>query len=119
MGHLGFACKVVQTGKTFLRLILELLSVQNLVHSWVRLNASSRSNLLWWYTLLAPFNGINLTCTLAPHSFQVMFALDASESIGCGVMWSPRYKWCEYLASVASLQDEDSITLKCGIWGPA
>ena len=130
VGHLGFACKVVQPGKTFLRRIFERLSVRKSAHSWVRLNASFRSDMLWWHTFLAPLNSINLTRTLAPHSFQVTFSSDTSGSIGCGAIWSPRwfqYKWCDYPASVASLQDEDSITFKellpivfaCGVWGPA
>ena len=78
---------------------------------------------------MAPRNGVRLTCTLAPHSFQVTFASDASGHIGCGAIWSPRwfqYKWCDHPASIASLQDEHSITLKellpivfgCGVWGP-
>ena len=67
MGHLGFACKVVQPGKTFLRRIFELLSVRKGAHSWVRLNASFRSDVLWWHTFLAPFNGVSLTRTLAPQ----------------------------------------------------
>lgn len=42
---------------------------------------SFRSDLLWRYTFLAPLNGIDLTRTLAPCSFQVSFASDASGSI--------------------------------------
>ena len=126
VGHLGFACKVVQPGKTFLRCLFELLSVPKKAHSWVRLNASFRSDLLWWHTFLAPLNGVSLTRSLAPHNFQITFA---SGHIGYGAIWSPRwfqYKWCDHPTSVASLLDEDSITLKellpivfaCGVWGP-
>ena len=80
VGHLGFACKVVQPGKTFLRHIFELLSVPKSACSFVRLNVSFRSDLLWWHIFLAPlnYNGINLTRTLAPLNFQVRFASDAS-----------------------------------------
>ena len=52
VGHLGFACKVVQPEKTFLRHMLELLSVPKSACSFVRLNVSFRSNLLWWHTFL-------------------------------------------------------------------
>ena len=78
VGHLGFACKVVQPGKTFLRHMFELLSVPKSACSFIRLNVSFRSDLLWWHTFLAPLNGINLTRTLAPLNFQVRFASDAS-----------------------------------------
>ena len=50
--------------------MFELLSVPKSACSFVRLNVSFRSDLLWWHTFLAPLNGINLTRTLAPLNFQ-------------------------------------------------
>ena len=129
VGHLGFACKVVQPGKTFLRRMFELLSRANSAHRFIRLNSSFKSDLLWWHTFLSPLNGVNLTRKLTPPKFQVRFASDASGRVGCGAIWSPQwfqYKWCDYPDSMAVQNNEDSITLKellpivfaCGVWGP-
>ena len=70
VGHLGFACKAVQPGKTFLRCMFELLSRANSAHSFFRLNSSFKSDLLWWHTFLTPLNGVNLIRKLAHPTFK-------------------------------------------------
>ena len=53
VGSLSHACCVVRSGKTFMRRMFQLLSV---ARKALRLNRSSRSDLFWWHTFLAPLN---------------------------------------------------------------
>ena len=75
VGHLNHACKVVRSGRIFLRRMLDLLhAVPHRPHSHghIRLNAGFRSDLAWWKAFLAQWNRIsylppplsycNLTC---------------------------------------------------------
>lgn len=129
VGSLGHAARVVQPGRTFLRRMFELLSVPRKPFHFVRLNASFRSDLLWWHVFLEPLNGVSLTRRLAPVRCQIQFATDASGSVGCGAVclpWWLQLKWSEYPCSVAAQRNEDSITLRellpiilaCAVWGP-
>ena len=88
VGHLNHACKVVRSGRTFLRRILDLLhAVPHRPHSHghIRLNAGFCSDLAWWKAFLAQWNGISY---LPPPSFlpqlNLYFTTDASGSWGCG-----------------------------------
>ena len=129
VGSLGHAARVVQPGRTFLRRMFELLSVQRKSCHFVRLNTSFRSDLLWWHVFLEPLNGVSLTRRLAPMHCQVQFATDASGNVGCGAVclpWWLQLKWSEYPCSMAAQRNEDSITLcellpivfACAVWGP-
>ena len=52
VGSLGHASRVVQPGKTFLCCMFELLTIPKKPYHFVWLNASFRSDLLWWHTFL-------------------------------------------------------------------
>ena len=47
LGHLQHTASVVQPGRTFVRRLIELLRVARSRVSWVRLNSSTRSDLMW------------------------------------------------------------------------
>ena len=48
LGHLQHAATVVRPGRTFVRRLIELLSTVQTRDRWIRLNASTRSDLMWW-----------------------------------------------------------------------
>ena len=52
LGFLSHACCVVRAGKTFMRRLLELLSVARRPHHFLRLNVTHRSDLCWWDAFL-------------------------------------------------------------------
>ena len=130
VGSLGHAGRVVQPGKTFLRRMFELLSTSKKPHHFVRLNASFRSDLLWWHTFLTPLNGISLPRRFGPLQVQAQFATDASGNVGCGAVYPPywlQYKWGDSPYSGVGNNQEDSITYQellprsslhaCAVWG--
>ena len=129
VGSLGHASRVVQPGKTFLRRMFELLSIPKKPYHFVRLNASFRSDLLWWHTFFAPLNGISLPRRFSPPQVQAQFATDASGSVGCGAVYPPlwlQYKWGDSPYTGVGSNQEDSITFQellpivfaCAVWGP-
>ena len=48
VGKLQHACRVVKPGRSFLRRVIELLAAVKRDFHHVRLNASFRSDLVWW-----------------------------------------------------------------------
>ena len=92
MGHLNHACKVVRPGRSFLRRMIALLQQYRNKYHPIRLNHGFRSNLHWWASFAAQWNGTSYIAT----GVQVHFATDASGNWGCGA-WHQRswfqWKW--------------------------
>ena len=83
-GHLQHAATVVRPGRTFVRRLIELLSVARSSDQWVRLNASpsTRSDLTWWEVFLEGWNGVSM---MPRFSMPVVTVeSDASGCWGCG-----------------------------------
>ena len=92
VGHLNHACKVVRPGRSFLRrtcMIALLQQYRNKYHP-IRLNHGFRSDLHWWASYAAQWNGTSYIAT----GVQVRFATDASGNWGCGA-WHQRswFQW--------------------------
>ena len=60
VGKLAHASRVVKPGKTFMRRLFKLLSGVSRAHHHVRLGVAAWSDLLWWYTFMAQWNGIGM-----------------------------------------------------------
>ena len=50
LGHLSHAATVITQGRTFLRELFALLSLDRRQHHYIRLHAGARADLLWWRT---------------------------------------------------------------------
>ena len=100
VGFLSHACKVVRSGRSFLRRMLNLLhEMQKPQHKShpIRLNLEFRSDLQWWRMFVERWNGVSYL----PHPSQLPqteMASDASGNWGCGawfdhswfqVQWDP------------------------------
>ena len=123
IGLLNHACKVVRSGRSFLRRMIDLLHAVHLPpHSRtpIRLNAGFRADLVWWREFLTRWNGVSF---LPPPSHLPMteFTSDASGSWGCGawhrlswfqVQWGPRSQ----ALSIAQ-KELIPIILACDAWG--
>ena len=89
VGTLNHACKVVQSGRSFFRRMLDLLHAVP-SHSTgphpIWLNRDFRSDLMWWRTFVVSWNGISF---LPPPSYlpRLQMASDASGSWGCGAWY--------------------------------
>ena len=92
LGHLQHAATVVRPGRTFVRRLIELLSVAKSKGSWVRLNASTRSDLVWWVTFIEGWNGVTMMPNYSLPSIRL--ETDASGSWGCGAKCGS--KWLQW-----------------------
>ena len=121
-GKLQHACKVVRPGRTFLRRVFSLLKGTSKKHHHIRLGEAFRSDLLWWHTFLASWNGVAMMPSPPARGMEV--STDASGSVGCGAWWSPHWlqrKWCQggHVADLPITQKEVlPVVLGCAVWGP-
>ena len=80
-GHLSHAATVIRQGRTFLRQLFPLLSLDRAPHHYIRLNAGVRADLAWWNSFLQEWNGQSF---FPPPHHSVEVVSDASGSFGCG-----------------------------------
>lgn len=123
IGLLNHACKVVRSGRSFLRRMIDLLhSVHHPPHSKIpiRLNKGFRSDLAWWSMFVRDWNGVSFLQPPA-HLSQVELYSDASGSWGCGtysgVEWF-QLQW-DPTSQHLSIAEKEliPIILACAAWG--
>ena len=122
IGLLNHACKVVRSGRAFLRRMIDLLHHRPHESFHIRLNRSFRSDLAWWQTFLPQWNGISF---LPPPSLlpSIVVTTDASGSWGAGA-WhqSAWFQVCwDHRAHALSIVAKEliPIILACHTWGTA
>ena len=121
VGKLQQACKVVRPGRTFLRRMFELLKGTSKKQHFIRLNASFRSDLMWWNLFLETWNGISMLEDPAWKSAPFHLCTDASGSLGCGA-WSGQswfqYSWPEcFKQQSIAVKELLPIVMACMVWG--
>lgn len=119
LGHLSQAATVIIQGRTFLRQLFHLLSLDRASYQFIRLNAGARADLLWWRTFLHDWNGTSFFPSLAP---SVEVTSDASGSYGCGGFSLPygwfQLKWPEsWQSSNIASKEMVPIVIAAAIWG--
>ena len=122
---LNHACKVIRSGRSFLRRMLDLLhSRSDATHThgpvFIRLNQEFRADLAWWQEFIDQWNGVAFLWT--PDSLPVInVASDASGQWGCGawcgkewfqLQWGPE----SYDLQIA-VKELLPILIGCAIWG--
>ena len=119
LGHLSHAATVVRQGRTFLRQLFPLLSLDRASHHRIRLNAGARADLRWWRAFLQDWNGMSFFPVATP---SVEVISDASGSFGCGA-FSISHGWFQ-LEWPASWQDTNiavkelvPIVIAAALWG--
>ena len=125
IGHLNHACKVVRSGRSFLRRMIDLLHMRSVssrrqANAPIRLNSSFRADLAWWQTFTREWNGISFLQN--SHQLPVLqMASDASGSWGCGAftdMWWFQVQWTAETQSLPITVKELLPILVGGIlWG--
>ena len=118
IGHLGHASKVVKPGRTFLRRLIDLSTSVKELHHHIRLNASARADIAWWWCFGSQWNGVSL---LAPPSPSVSLFTDASGAWGCGGLWSPHwfhFQWPpEWVPLHIAVKELLPIVVSAATWG--
>ena len=120
IGLLNHACKVVRSGRSFLRRMIDLLHAVPQHQRTIRLNTGFRSDLVWWRTFLGEWNGISFLPT--PDQLPTLeLTSDASGSWDCGA-WHLRawfqLPWDAQSQSLSIAEKElIPIILACAMWG--
>lgn len=123
IGMLNHACKVIRSGRSFLRRMIDLLHATHRPHACntaIRLNLGFRADLAWWQEFLAAWNGVSYL--YPPRSFpKVHLYSDASGSWGCaawcGDAWF-QVQWDARASSISIAEKElIPIILACEVWG--
>ena len=83
IGQLQHACRVVRSGRSFLRRMINLASTTRELHHHVRLNGNFKSDLMWWATFLLSWNGTGMMSSVLGSAPRAMVTPDASDW-GCG-----------------------------------
>lgn len=122
IGLLNHAAKVVRSGRSFLRRMIDLLHAVPSSQMHIRLNAGFRADLAWWNTFLSAWNGISF---LLPPSLlpAIEFTTDASGSWGCGAWCGEAWfqlQW-DHRSHHLSIPEKEliPIILACASWGVA
>ena len=117
VGHLNHACKVVRSGRSFLRHMFDS-------HSSARMQLSRgfHSDLAWWQEIVLQRNGVSFL--LPPsHLPQLDMSSDVSGSWGCGAWHQSRWlqvQWGPQSQSLSIAEKElVPIILACDLWGQA
>ena len=119
LGHLQHAATVVRPGRTFVRRLIELLSTAQTRDRWIRLNASTRSDLTWWLLFMEGWNGVSMMPRLSMPAIPL--ETDASGTWGCGARWGPlwfQWKW-DGLAPTWPISPKEllPILFAVAVWG--
>lgn len=125
IGLLNHACKVVRSGRSFLRRLLDLLHQTD--HrpegqGWIRLSNACRGDIAWWKEFVQSWNGVSFL--QPPRSLPVVeCTTDASGLWGCGAWHGTSWfqvAW-DYRANELSIAGKElvPIILACAAWGMA
>lgn len=125
IGLLNHACKVVRSGRSFLRRLIDLLhstSSRPEGSSIVRLSKGSQADIAWWMEFVAGWNGMSFLRPI--HSLPtVVITSDASESWGCGAWYGDSWfqvPWDDRAQALSIAAKElVPIILACRAWGHA
>ena len=90
IGLFNHACKVVKSGRSFLRRMIDLLHHCPHQKSHIRLNRGFRSDLAWWQAFLPHWNGVSFLQSPS-HLPCVMLTTDASGSWGAGAWYQSEW----------------------------
>ena len=122
IGQLQHACRVVKSGRTFLRRMIDLSAVPRELDHWVRLNSAFHSDLQWWHLFLEDWNGTALCSSVVQQPPVSTITSDASGRWGCGAFtevgeWF-QFRWPASWADVhITAKELLPIVVACAVWG--
>ena len=120
LGHLSHAASVIRPGRTFLCHLFSLLRQVRGPEHYVRLNATARADIAWWWCFLHTWNGTSFFPLPDPlthvHS-------DASGSFGCGALveglgWF-QIRWPDdWQDQEITFKELVPVVAAAAVWGP-
>ena len=122
IGTLSHACKVVRSGRAFLRRLITLSTAVKRLDHFIRLSKCARSDIEWWYTYSKGWNGVSMMSLVNKTNPEVSLTTDALGSWGCGGFSNTQWFSLKWVASAMSLhitvKELLPITIAAGLWGP-
>ena len=85
IGKLSFICRVVKSGRTFLRRMIDLSKTAKYLHFKVKLNKEFREDIKWWLDYLPIWNGVSvIAASNWYNNIDLHLYTDSSDKgIGC------------------------------------
>ena len=122
IGQLQHACRVVKPGRSFLRRMIDLLTVGRAPHHHICLNVGFRSDLEWWATFLTQWNGVSIMGGNSRALPRLSVTSDASGRWGCGAFTDTgtwfQLPWSGAWESVHITSKELlPLVMACALWG--
>jgi hypothetical protein len=120
-GKLNWACQVVRGGRTYLRRVLDVIKPLRKSHHKAKLSAEFHSDLEWWSSFLAVFNGKYLAFNYSRTNDVFMDACTVGAGIASGDDWQYVH-WDSDMPDVAAWHINSKETL-CAVlaarrWAP-
>ncbi len=85
IGKLSFASKVVRSGRTFLRRLIDLSKTVKHLHYKIKLNKAAQADFSWWLACIDSHNGVNIFPKEWDESKAMLVFTDASD-LAAGVV---------------------------------
>ena len=131
IGKLGFICRVVRSGRTFTRRMIELTKSVKHLHHKIKLNKSFREDVLWWLSFLPIWNGVSVIhtetdvelytdssnfgigCVYRNSWFMVPFIGNTSHLVNKSINWRELYALVKAIATWGHLLSNKRVLLYC------
>ena len=121
IGLLSHACKVVRSGRSFLRRLIDLSTIPMHLEHYVRLNLEARSDIEWWAQYSQVWNGVSMMHLPNMASPGVVLTSDASGNCGCGAYSGPHWFMLPWTGSIAdyhiTVKELIPIVIAGAMWG--
>ncbi len=104
IGKLSFAARVIRSGRTFLRRLIDLSKKAKHLHHRLKLNVSAKLDMKWWLNCIASHNGITMfPSDWSESNYTIMFS-DASDQ-ACAFVWGNKWSVCPFQGKYTPLKD--------------
>ena len=123
IGLLHDASIVVQSGRTFIRHLIDALKSFNHRHGnvFIRLNKQARSDVMWCHCFIEQWNGLSMMIDDRKSHPDISLTSDASGTWGCGAFFNSfwfQLKWPETFQGLhITIKELLPIVIVAAIWG--
>ena len=121
IGVLAHACKVVRSGRPFLRRLIDLSMSARRLEQFVRLNREARSDIEWWWQFAERWNGVGMMRATQRETPSATVTSDALGSWGCGAFYEAHWFMLPWAGPVKdsniTVKELVPITLAAAVWG--
>jgi len=120
IGKLSFVCRVVRSGRTFLRRMIESAKKARHLHHYVRLDAGFHADVQWWIRFLPTWNGISIFYDVDwSSSVDIELYTDASNTALAGYFQGSYFVELVHDPTLTSINYRElrAVVLAAATWG--